>query len=52
MNAHENSKNRAGTIYKEIETEIDLYKKFPYRTIQKVMPNEIPVIIRLILIFS
>ena len=24
----ENSKNRAGTIYKEIETEIDLYKKF------------------------
>lgn len=23
-----NSKNRAGTIYKEIETEIDLYKKF------------------------
>ena len=35
MNALKISKNRAGTIYKEIETEIDLYKKVPYRTITK-----------------
>ena len=39
----ENSKNGAGTIYKEIETKIGVYKKFLNIAItKKVMQNEFP----------